>query len=315
MPTLNFLLYLAVIGAAYLFRLSYLGWFGPYLVSVVAVLPPLLFVFSLPSMLSLRVSMAAAKRCVKGGDASLLLRFRSRYGLPLSRVRVNILIENLFTGDVEKKTVTLKRVYNTRAELPLPTALCGQLRCTLISCECKDLLGLFSIKRKSGSVSVNCLVMPPVKGPAAPINIDAALNAVSVLKPKYGGGYSEEHDLREYRPGDTVNSIHWKLSSKTDKVIVREPLVNANKLIFIQLGQVGADDEGLALLYWLSLQLCERETPHIILAGTEHSVGNESEASEALCGILSRPMCPPAPFDRAGARCVFSVRGGEVKVL
>lgn len=314
MPTLNFLLYLAAIGAAYLFRLSYLGWFGPYLVAVVAVLPPLLFVFSLPSMLSLRVSMASSERCVKGREARLLIRFHCRCGLPLSRIKVSLLIENLFTGDTEKKVFSLTSVYNAEAALPLPTALCGQLRCTLISWECKDLLGLFSIKRKGGG-SADCLVMPPVREPARPVSIDAALSAVSVLKPKYGGGYSEDHDLREYRPGDTVNSIHWKLSSKTDKVIVREPLVNANNRVFVLLNQVGADDEGLALLCWLSLQLCERETPHVILSGTEYSVSNESETAEALRSILSQPMSPPARFDRLGARCVFSVAGGEVKVL
>lgn len=314
MPTLNFLLYLAAIGAAYLFRLSYLGWFGPYLVSVVAVLPPLLFFLSLPSMLSLRISMASAERCAKGEDASLLIRFHSRYGLPLSRVKVNVLIENRFTGEAFKKSFALRSVYNAEAALPLPTALCGQLCCTLTGYECKDLLGLFSIRRKSQN-SVSCFILPAAKEPASPVDIDAALNAVSVLRPKYGGGYSEDHDLREYRPGDTVNSIHWKLSSKTDKVIVREPLVNANDRVFIQLSQVGADDEGLALLYWLSLELCLRETPHIIVSGTEYGVGNESEAAKALCGILSRPMSPPALFDRAGARCVFSIKSGEVRVL
>lgn len=40
--------------------------------------------------------------------------------------------------------------------------------------------------------------------------------------PKPGGGFSEIHDLREYRPGDSLHEIHWKLSAKTDKLIVRE---------------------------------------------------------------------------------------------
>lgn len=314
MPTLNFLLYLAAIGAACFFRLSYIGWFGPYLVAVVAVLPPLLFFFSLPSMLSLRVSMDAAEHCVKGGDAGLRLRFHSRFGLPFSRVKATILIENRFTGEKEKRAFSLKSVYQAEAALPLPTGLCGRLCCSLISYECRDLLGLFSVRRK-GQDSVSCFVMPPAKAPLSPVNLDTALNTAPVLKPKYGGGFSEDHDLREYRPGDTVNSIHWKLSSKTDKVIVREPLVNANDRVYILLSQVGADDEGLSLLFWLSLELCRRETPHTVVSETEYPVGNESEAAEALRSILSRPISPPARFSRAGARCVFSVKNGEVQVL
>jgi hypothetical protein len=45
-------------------------------------------------------------------------------------------------------------------------------------------------------------------------------------KPKLGGGLAEDYDVREYRPGDPVNLIHWKLTSKRDDdVMIREPLV------------------------------------------------------------------------------------------
>ena len=35
-------------------------------------------------------------------------------------------------------------------------------------------------------------------------------------------GPGEDYDLRDYRPGDPMRSIHWKLSSKWDELIVRE---------------------------------------------------------------------------------------------
>lgn len=35
-----------------------------------------------------------------------------------------------------------------------------------------------------------------------------------------GGSY----ELREYRDGDTLKQVHWKLSAKLDRLMVREPL-------------------------------------------------------------------------------------------
>ena len=55
----RFLLYLAAVAAAVVFRLAYVGWFGPYLVAAVAAVPLLLFLLSLPSMRALRLSLSA----------------------------------------------------------------------------------------------------------------------------------------------------------------------------------------------------------------------------------------------------------------
>lgn len=40
---------------------------------------------------------------------------------------------------------------------------------------------------------------------------------------KKGNDYSETFQIREYVQGDNIKQIHWKLSEKIDKLIVREP--------------------------------------------------------------------------------------------
>ena len=37
-----------------------------------------------------------------------------------------------------------------------------------------------------------------------------------------GEDRSEVYQLREYRPGDDIRQIHWKLSSKLDELILKE---------------------------------------------------------------------------------------------
>ena len=40
---------------------------------------------------------------------------------------------------------------------------------------------------------------------------------------KKGYDATEVFELREYQPGDSIRTIHWKLSEKFDTVLVREP--------------------------------------------------------------------------------------------
>ena len=313
MPTLNFFLYLLLAAGAFFFRLSYLGWFGPYLLAVIVAVPPLILLVSLPSMLGLRLGLSAQEQCLRGAPCRLCLSFDTRRILPVNSVRVRLELENLFTGERVTRELSYGEVGSCVSYIPLPTELCGRLSCRISSYECRDLLGLFSIRRASAAAA-RCTVMPASKGPEAAFSLDSALSSAVSLKPKYGGGFSEEHDLREYRPGDTVGSIHWKLSSKLDDVIVREPLINANDKIYLVLSKVGVDDRGLELLRWLSDELCSRELAHIIVSGGLHGVGSEVESAAALSAILSAPMAEPCIFDRSDARCVLLVSSGEVKL-
>lgn len=313
MPTLNFLFCLIIAACIYVFRLSYIGWFGPYLMAVTAAVPPLLVLLSLPSMLGMRVGLKAQAQCTKGGEAKLHICFATRRALPLSRVTVRLEIENLYTGEIIRQRLTYKSISNGEAVLPLPTDLCGTLECRAVSFECRDLLGLFAMRHEGGE-SAKCTVLPRASKPDNSLDLDAAMNSAAALKPKYGGGYSEEHELREYRPGDTVNSIHWKLSSKTGKTIIREAMVCENDRVFLLLSDFGADGRGLEILSWLSLELSKKEIAHTIVSGGQFEVFNEANTVEALHALLSRPMSAPCAFDRSAARCIFIISGGEVRV-
>lgn len=313
MFTLNFFLYIAALAAAYLFKLAYIGWFGPYLMGALCLLPPLLLLLSLPSMLRLRVDVSAPERVSRGSKAEVCFSFHTASLLPLSRINIRLTVENRFDGDVKKYKYSYAGVLSSTGRVSLPTELCGMLTCTVTRLECHDLLGLFCIRRRC-NVKTVCTVLPtPVQPDKCP-DIDTSLESAANLKPKYGGGYSEEHELREYRPGDTVNTIHWKLSSKTDAIIVREALERENDQVYLVLSRPGSDDRGLECLYWLSLQLCSREIPHLIVSSRIYPVANEDESAAAISAILSAPLSEPCRFDPSHARCVYTLTDGEVGV-
>lgn len=313
MPTFNFFVYLIILAAAYIFKLAYLGWFGQFLLTAVIAAPILLVLMSLPAMLRLKIELKAPPTVERFGEARLAVRFNARSLLPLGKVNVKVETLNKLTGEHSGGYFICRSLSKYTAHLPLSTQDCGVIECRVSSYKCSDLLGLFSIRRKC-SLSKTCTVIPKAKAPKSAPSIDAALENESLLMPKHGGGFAEEHDLREYRPGDMPNSIHWKLSSKTDKYIVREPLVSRNNEVYIVLGTQGDPSANLEVLSWLSIELFQREIAHIIVSDDLYPIGNEQELARAIFSILSTQPAQPAAFDRSMARCVFTVANGEVSV-
>ena len=312
MPILHLIGWLLLVGGAWLFRASYVGWLGPYVFAASVLLPLCMLLVSLPSMMGLRISLLAPGRVMRGSEAKLTVDFMNPRLLPVHSLTLHLEIRNRYTGEREKFNYIFRNLESSQSELPLDTALCGELECSVLRFECSDALGVFSIRRK-GASTVSCTVMPQAVESDTPVNFEAALKAGTILKPKYGGGFAEDHDLRPYRPGDTANSIHWKLSSKLDEPIVREPLIPENSTIFLVLSRVGEDDRGLEVLRWLSRKLCELDEPHVIVADSLYPVGNEEESDDAVASTLSWPMRENCGFDASGARCVFTVSGGEVR--
>ena len=298
-----------LVGAAWLVQVYYNAWPGPWLLACAVALPPALFLVGLPSMLGLTIRLEGPDRVARGKGAEYTVHFSNKRLLPVRSVMVHLELLNRYTEKVTHESYRLHNLDAARIRLPLPTEDCGVISCRIVRCELSDPLGLFVIRRRFGE-ELSCAVLPEAQ--KARVDLDAALDACRVLKPKHGGGFSEDYDLRDYRPGDAPNSIHWKLSSKTDELVVREALTLENRDIYLVLEEPGASDEGLAVLRWLSSELLSREEPHIIAADSLYPAGNESEADAALISLLSHPMCPPCSFDRQRARCVFSVRGSEV---
>ena len=140
------------------------------------------------------------------------------------------------------------------------------------------------------------------------------------LKPKPGGGYSEEHELRPYRQGDPLNVIHWKLSSKLDETIVREPQLMKRKRITLSVTPKSDRKElenQLDQLLYLSLDLIGKGIPHRICFGAhmEAYIKDKNSLDEFLFAVLSvQPDGSRGPVDRNKPdELVYSIRpqGGE----
>ena len=180
MPTAFFFLYLLALGIAWVFRLCYRGWFGLYLPLVMIAVPILVLALSLPAMLSVRMKMETHPYITRGAAGELELHFTARRFFPVGSVKLMLHVENRFTGEVNKIPVVYHGLGTSVQKVELPTEFCGLLNIRVQRWECRDMLGLFRLKRKSPD-AVSCTVLPPAAAPDRPVDLDAALNAAEAL--------------------------------------------------------------------------------------------------------------------------------------
>ena len=152
-----------------------------------------------------------------------------------------------------------------------------------------SLLGLGSIPIPSRSGAAVLILPAPVKPPRL-----VSLPRAVPLRPKPGGGFSEEHDLRPYRFGDPVKTVHWKLSAKHDSLIVREALSPPPHGRLISAAQWSSAEELdliLGRLLWVSAYLLERGLHYYVKLG-EHCPVSEITEPEDLIKYLYHTLFP-----------------------
>ena len=217
--------YAAALAAALLFQIFFKGWFSAFLLALVVLFPVLALALSLPAILSCALELSPCVLAVeRGGAARFQVRLRNPAGLPLSLLRVRLSYVNQLTGQTE----TLRREVRGASRgaafsLDADTAHCGRLVCTVTRLSICDLLGLCSLPRPvSGQAEL--LVLPVPASLEIPPELTGEQDRGKRLRPRPGGGPGEDYDLRAYRPGDPMKSVHWKLSTKRDELVVREVL-------------------------------------------------------------------------------------------
>lgn len=282
----RWLQYLVVWGICLIFFIAYQEWLGWLLLLAVTFLPLVSLLVSLPAMLTARIRLSLPAAVTAGTPTALTLTGRSI--LPLPHWKVHILAHNTLTN---QRWLLLPGG-------PCPTEHCGALEGRIRRGRVYDYLGLFRIPIKTG-IDFRLLIRPKPLKPANLPNLDRYL--ACVWRPKAGGGFAENHELRLYRPGDQLRQIHWKLSSKTGKLILREPMVPEGGRMLLWLEHSGTPDEldrKLGQLLWLSGYLHRRGLCHDILAYTCQGpmlwhIGREHTLRDAMDTLLCVPPMPP----------------------
>lgn len=280
------LLYLAGLAGCLVFYGAYQQWFSWFALVGVACLPWFSLLVSLPAMVTTRVGIRCAASTTVGGKEQMKLSLTCRFPTPAVKCRIRI--TRTLTGEQWRKKTGDR----------LPTDHCGALTILPEKAWVYDYLGLFRLPVRKKNKAV-LLVRPEPVGMENPPDISRYL--ANSFKPKPGGGFGENHELRLYRPGDNLQQIHWKLTAKTGKLILRETMepIRGKALLTMALTGSGAElDRKLGRLLWLSGYLLSREMPHEIACITGsgllcYQVKTEADAQAAVDALLNTPAAGP----------------------
>lgn len=301
----RWILYLAALAALTVFDLAYQDWFSALALLGVLYLPAIALGMSLPAMLLTKVVVNSPAYLPLGTEQKPSLSARGYLPAPS------------FSGKIWVTRVTTGEKWRLKKNMPLPTDHCGQLLCSVARGRIYDYLGLFflPIRRKE---QTGVVVRPlPEKIDQLP-QLERYLS--SSWRPKAGGGFAENHELRLYRPGDNLTQIHWKLSAKTGKYIVREAMEPTKSRMILEMelrGDSGLLDRKFSRLAGISNYLLQRGLRHElrVLTGrgvVSFSVDSKQKQDEAIDNLLSMPPASAeATMESIPAAWQYRIGGGD----
>lgn len=257
----------------YLFTDSYAGL---WLMAVSLVLPMAEMILAGISAKKLSGTLGVDNVGEKQKEMTAMLKIKNAGFFPFDRVFAKIKCENLLTGEIaeyEILTASPARAEN-RQQISLKSMHCGKLCLSLEEFIVLDYFGLRRITVSAGSEKMT-LITPDTFGLQIEVAYgeNAVLDAEEYSMSKAGFDPSETFAVREYRPGDHIHQIHWKLSEKLDGLMVRDyglPVQNTI-LLLLETGYLEKNEEFPAqveklveCLASVSQEMCEQQIVHSI---------------------------------------------------
>ena len=295
--------YLCILTGCLVFYFCYPLWMSWILLLTVLIFPWVSLILSLPAMIQFRGEIEVPPAVAMGETVRAELWGLSH--LPQPRFLGRLLREDLRTGEILR--------YHPK--YPLPTHHCGGIRLVVKRLRICDYLGLFTLPVRRAFPRVLVVRPHPVAMESMP---DLSRCVPRAWKPKHGGGFAENHELRLYRPGDCLNQVHWKLSAKTGQLILREPMEPIVDRLVLTMDLVGTPEQldvTFGKMLWLSGKLLEQNLEHEIRCLTGdgiiiHPVSNENQLTSALDDLLCRPAAPGGTIRDRAAGTVWQYHVG-----
>jgi len=239
------------------------------------------------------------------------------------RVRVKLAIRNELLQEEQTETLFITAGPSGQTvEQVLSSPYCGKLDCRISELRIYDYLGLVSFRKKTAQgESLVVFVLPsvyPLTSLAGGSKIHQDTESDEFSPSKAGDDPGEIFAIREYRNGDLLTRIHWKLSGRHDHLMVKDfglPMSEEVLLLLDLNGRPKQVDGLLDSLYSLSCFLLEHQILHEIewydgLQGgfARTRIVRQDDLNTALSALLSpgRPQRQSLPLANCGSGCGYA---------
>ena len=202
----------------------------------------------LAGLLTLLCSVSA-ELDVTGADereqhVSGVVRLKNNGFLPLPSARLALECRDLRTGETSTQSIRVDLLPKERREEKFRLACphCDTVRLRVAGLTVFDLFGIARRERPCNA-ETEYTVLPALFRPEVALADTASALPDSEVysNERPGSDPGETFAIREYVPGDATRRIHWKLSEKLDRLMVRDfglPVVNKILLLFEPAGSV-----------------------------------------------------------------------------
>ncbi len=208
------------------FYIMYLWDFALVLLIAMLMIPVVMFLTTYITKKNISAEFALKNDTVaKNESFPVQIRIVNRSFFPIGKAEAHIEYCNIFNSEVS--SFVLLMPIQARNEQSVSFQLSSKY-CGIVTVRCKgisiyDPLRLFRFN-VGKNIHTEIAVMPEGHEISGQVCFTDRVNEESSVfsEHKPGDDPSEVFDLRGYNPGDKLNRIHWKLSSKKDEFIVKD---------------------------------------------------------------------------------------------
>lgn len=253
----NKLIYLLLAAFAVYVEIMYEWKAGPAVISAIIIFPFLCLLSALYLKYKLKINVSAKVHTVDCGDEIPVGITVDNWGIfPASCVKVRLICQYAGSREKDKKTIVLTSLPGEiiDAGCTMQAGYCGRVLVSAQRARVYDCLRLFSFVIK-GRKQSEVTVLP------RPVDIFLQVSERTRMFPIDSEEYSKVHsgddpsevfDVREYRPGDRMSSVHWKLSARGDDLFVKEFSLPVGAAVVLILSARGEKMEPAVRHAWIT---------------------------------------------------------------
>lgn len=275
---LSKILFIILILICAAFYILYIWDFALVLLAIMTALPFVMLLSLFIAKRMINVEFILQDRVTaKNVSFPIQLSLTNKSIFPIGKAEAYIEYYNVFNNAINSFELHMPvQPRNTqRLTFQLSSEFCGIIKVKCVKIYIYDPLRIFRLKIAKNKIT-EIAVMPESHDITGIVSFTDRINEDSSLysQNKPGDDPSEIFDLRDYNPGDKLNRIHWKLSSKKDEFIVKEYSlpIDVPSVIFLDLKCYEDSDYTLSMfdtmvetLLSVSSFLVENERIHTIV--------------------------------------------------
>lgn len=219
---INYLLLIALVTTGLLFYNDYIL---AILLAALIIMPVISIVLFYKTYKNIKIKITDFPVTAgRNNDIKFKILVKNESFYPMGDMKIRLHVENIFYGNEKIYILNVANVPFKSNEITwkFKSLYCGCIKVDITEVEVRDFLGI--VRKKYAYKENKTMVIMPVSK-IAEFDMQALSSGdgdESEVQYKKGTDVSDISQIRPYEPGDSLQSVHWKLTARYDEWMVKE---------------------------------------------------------------------------------------------